>query len=276
MDITVSFTAVKSLTADEAKKWMNDRKSSEFTLLDVRQATEYQAGHIPGAMLIPLPELPMRMRELRSSLPVIVYCRSGNRSRSAASLLAEAGRAVFNLEGGMLAWNGSVAAGTAEQGLELIKGMVTPVQMASLAWALEEGAASFYRTVQENAREDPLRRTVETLVAAEEAHKQKVLDAFRSIGESDPGDGGQGEPLPAVMEGGFEVNGVIDHLRSRGFGMQETLETAMQIEANSLDLYMKIIRWSGIPEVKMIFSSLVEEERQHLVRLGALLESAAV
>ncbi len=68
-------------------------------LVDVRTPDEFTAGHIPGAVNIPLQELEHRMRELEpKEQPVVVYCRSGSRSGSAARLLESAGyRAVFDL-----------------------------------------------------------------------------------------------------------------------------------------------------------------------------------
>jgi rhodanese-related sulfurtransferase len=73
-------------------------------LIDVREPQEWQAGHAQGARHIPLAQLGQRQRELPVGRPVIAVCRSGVRSARAASLLAEQGREVSNLRGGMRAW----------------------------------------------------------------------------------------------------------------------------------------------------------------------------
>jgi len=78
-------------------------------LLDVRNPDEWDGplGHVEGAKLLPLPELAARIGELEAwkDQPVVVVCRSGNRSGQAARMLAEAGFSrVSNLEGGMIAW----------------------------------------------------------------------------------------------------------------------------------------------------------------------------
>lgn len=73
-------------------------------LVDVREDTEVAEGMIPGARHIPLGDLPHRFDELDKERPVIAICRSGNRSGRAASLLEDAGFAVDNMQGGMLAW----------------------------------------------------------------------------------------------------------------------------------------------------------------------------
>ena len=67
-------------------------------LVDVRMPAEYAAGHVPGAVNIPVQELAHRLEELGSTeRAVVVYCRSGARSASAARLLREAGYRVTDV-----------------------------------------------------------------------------------------------------------------------------------------------------------------------------------
>lgn len=74
-------------------------------LVDVRTASEYAAGHVDGAVNLPLAELPDRLAELDASRAVVVYCQSGNRSSHAATLLCDAGYTVYDL-GPMSNWSG--------------------------------------------------------------------------------------------------------------------------------------------------------------------------
>lgn len=75
-------------------------------LIDVREPSEAAAGTIPGAVNIPLGELPSRLGELDPARPVVLLCRSGARSGHAADFLSANGFAdVTNLTGGMLAYN---------------------------------------------------------------------------------------------------------------------------------------------------------------------------
>jgi rhodanese-related sulfurtransferase len=80
-------------------------KEEGATLLDVRTPGEFAAGHVQGARNIPLQQLAARVEELGSQQkPVVVYCRSGNRSRSAMRVLVSQGfSAVYDL-GPMSAW----------------------------------------------------------------------------------------------------------------------------------------------------------------------------
>ena len=67
------FTPVKNMEADEVRNYIKSQKEGTFTLLDVRQLKEYEKERIPGATLIPLPELPERLRELDRDKPTIAY-----------------------------------------------------------------------------------------------------------------------------------------------------------------------------------------------------------
>jgi len=67
------FTPTKSLNFKEAEEYMSGHSAEELTLLDVRQPSEYRESHIPGALLIPLPELSDRLDELDPEKPVMVY-----------------------------------------------------------------------------------------------------------------------------------------------------------------------------------------------------------
>ena len=74
-------------------------------ILDVRQPEEWQEVHIPGATLIPLGELAGRLDEVPKDKPVVVYCRSGNRSREGRDILQQAGfEQVTSMAGGIRAW----------------------------------------------------------------------------------------------------------------------------------------------------------------------------
>ena len=74
-------------------------------ILDVREPWEYQAGHVPGAELIPLGELEQRVNEVPRDRPVLAICHSGQRSLAAAGYLLQLGYlSVSNVDGGTAAW----------------------------------------------------------------------------------------------------------------------------------------------------------------------------
>lgn len=73
-------------------------------VVDVREADEYAAGHVPGARLMPLRSVPTHCGELPADRPVFVICASGNRSKSAADWMTSRGVDAYSVAGGTLAW----------------------------------------------------------------------------------------------------------------------------------------------------------------------------
>ncbi|MEG6586247.1 rhodanese-like domain-containing protein [Dendrosporobacter sp. 1207_IL3150] len=101
----VSTTAVmKDVSTQEALEvW----RSKQADFIDVRTNDEYTQGHIPGAKLIPLDELAGRITEIPKDTKIMLICRSGNRSTTAAKVLLSNGYTnIYNVSGGMLAWKG--------------------------------------------------------------------------------------------------------------------------------------------------------------------------
>lgn len=90
------------------------KSRTKHALIDVRTPGEFRQGHLPGAVNIPLNDLQGRIGEVKSGVPVIVVCASGNRSKTGARIIADAGHdEVYNLKGGTFTW--------ARQGLPIKK-----------------------------------------------------------------------------------------------------------------------------------------------------------
>ncbi len=74
-------------------------------VIDVREPSEYQSGHIGKAVNIPLSQFSARLSEIPKEQPVYLYCKSGMRSRQAASILAKNGYTqISHLAGGIMSW----------------------------------------------------------------------------------------------------------------------------------------------------------------------------
>jgi len=94
----------------------------EAQWIDVRSASEYAAGHLPGAVNIPLDELETRLGDISNERPVLLICQSGKRAAMAADLLEQCRDKVRLLEGGTKAW--------ASRGLPLVRSVKS-------GWSLE-------------------------------------------------------------------------------------------------------------------------------------------
>ena len=93
-----------NITAEEARKLMDSEK--DRIILDVRSREEYDQGHIPGAILIPDTEIEAKEADLLPDKDqlILVYCRSGRRSKLAAQSLADLGYTNIREFGGILDW----------------------------------------------------------------------------------------------------------------------------------------------------------------------------
>ena len=94
----------QQITAEEAKKIMDS--GEEHIILDTREQDEFDEGHIPGAILIPYTEIEERSEEMLpdKDAQILVYCRSGRRSKIASESLSKLGYTNVKEFGGIIDW----------------------------------------------------------------------------------------------------------------------------------------------------------------------------
>ena len=97
----------------ESAKGVELYGNKDYVFVDVRTVKEHQAKAIPDTPVIPVQELESRIDELKKykDKKIVVYCRSGNRSRTGTDILIKHGFDAVNLLGGMLQWKGPVTSG---------------------------------------------------------------------------------------------------------------------------------------------------------------------
>ena len=95
----------EQITAEEAKKIMNS--GEEHIILDTREQDEFDEGHIPGAILIPYTEIENKAEAMLPDKDklILVYCRSGRRSKIAAESLVKLGYTNVKEFGGIIDWS---------------------------------------------------------------------------------------------------------------------------------------------------------------------------
>jgi rhodanese-related sulfurtransferase len=99
----------RGYTDVDASKAMDLISNGSVIVIDVREPYEFAAGHIPGAVLIPLGRFAGESASLDKNKQYLLVCRSGNRSAEAARFMVGQGfKHVYNLKGGMLSWTGQV------------------------------------------------------------------------------------------------------------------------------------------------------------------------
>ena len=145
---------IKDLTPEELRQFIQHHHVKEYALIDVRQPGEYEQGHIPGALLLPLPKLVQGMEALPTEKRLVFYCHTGSRSMAAAMMVAdeEIGSGdLINLAGGILAWDGGMTADYPK--VQVFNWQAAPSDMLITAMNLEKGALNFYSHVGDKFRE---------------------------------------------------------------------------------------------------------------------------
>jgi rhodanese-related sulfurtransferase/rubrerythrin len=266
-------TPVQSVTAEEARKFMEGRKGDAYTLLDVRQPEEYAAGHIPGARLVPLADVAARLSELDAARPTIVYCAIGGRSRVAAQVLAAKGFSeVYNLSGGIKAWSDRKAVGPEDLGLALFTGSESLEETFIAAYSLEEGLRDFYLSMAPRVKNEQARALFDKLAAIEVKHQERIVAEFARLSGTPVTreDFAKKHAGPAV-EGGLTTGEYLDLYQPDLEVVAEVVSLAMAIEAQALDLYQRATSRAPGTETREALLRIADEERTHLAQLGRLM-----
>lgn len=193
----------------------------------------------------------------------------------AAQLLSGQGfEKVYNLKGGIKAWQGLTAVGPAEIGMALLTGEETPVEIILMALGLEEGLRAFYDDMsRDGGISAAISELFGRLAAIEVKHKAKLL-ALHAIHT-----GSEGTPeaidekrMADAMEGGLTAEDFLKVNRPAMQTNQEVVAMAMTIEAQAFDLYMRQARKVADDTSRQILQGLADDEKAHLAALGRLME----
>jgi rhodanese-related sulfurtransferase len=259
---------------DDAEEFISQHAEGTYTLLDVRQPPEYEEEHLPGAKLVPLPELVDSLKGLEAEKPTIVYCAVGGRSRMAAQLLVNQNfKKVFYLEGGMEGWEGPAAEGPREFHLQFVRGDETPQEIIELSYSMEMGLKIFHETVRSRATDPQLVELLGHLVRAEEGHMRRLLEVS-SEWEMDPTEvkAFQENLESVVMEGGVDIKEFLAKNDSFLQTLTGVIDVAMMVETQALDLYLRMAAESSNLVTKEVLFEIAQEEKAHLRALGRVLE----
>ena len=262
------------MDSKEAATYMENHEEGKFTLLDVRQPKEYDKAHIPGASLLPLPELGDSLNKLDPAKPVIVYCAMGGRSRVAAQLLAGQGfEEIYNLRGGIKAWQGLEATGPRELNLDLVRGDETPAEIIVLVYGMEDSLQTYYKEMHQRANDEEVRKLFLKLASVEDQHKRTILKLQAKIDPTAKStEVTKEDPGKTVLEGGFDMVEFMEQNEPLLKTVPDVIDLAMMLETQALDLYLRFAAKSTNAETKEVLYKIAQEEKAHLAALGRLLE----
>lgn len=259
-------TTVRDLSAEELRQYISEKREDQYLLLDVREPKEYAAEHITGAVLVPLKHVELAVLGLNQDKELVFYCRSGRRSKIAANFVADldlAFPALYNLAGGILAWQGKGLSGFPKVAIFKMDAPIEEILLKAIE--LEKGAETFYQVCAHELEGDELRQTAAALARLETGHAKaiyKILKGFKpdvqdfdDLYSSAKGD---------IMEGGVEVStAILNLMAADGDPCVNFSEMALEIEFRAYDLYKSLAARAQTPEEAAIFLRLSEQEKAH-------------
>jgi sulfur-carrier protein adenylyltransferase/sulfurtransferase len=261
------------INAEELRRFIGNHHENKYLLVDVRQPGEYEEGHIPGARLLPLPELPKRMDTLPLDKELVFYCRSGSRSMAASTMVEEESpqAEVYNLDGGILAWEGGVVMKPPQ--VRLFGTKATVEQMLMTAMDLEKGAMKFYTMADERWGGEEWSEVFARLAEAEIGHAMMIYQLLRR--EKDiKGDFDTvfSRLLGDVLEGGMSLAEALDRAASAKNRLCiHLIELALNIEYSAFDLYRTMADRATDSEARDVFLKISQAEKSHMnILIGAL------
>ncbi len=268
------FTPVETVDPASAKKLIDENPQGSVTILDVRQPREYEKSHIPGAILIPLAEINDRIEEIDRDKPTVVYCAIGGRSRVAAQMLSGSGfSSVYNLSGGIKAWQGNTAIGPIDQGMDLFTGEERVEEVLITAYSLEKGLRDFYQKMIGIVTAGPARELFHKLFSIELIHQNRLLAEYNRItGRNFENIQFEKEVVSPVMEGGLSTDEYMQLFNADLESTEDIIGLAMSIEAQALDMYHRASVRASDPQSREALQQIAIEEQEHLKLLGGLFD----
>jgi rhodanese-related sulfurtransferase/rubrerythrin len=267
MKLACAIDEVKRLSPDKIKAVLDGDSTGEYLLLDVRQPEEYQAGHIPGAMLIPLGELEARQGELPRGRRIITYCRSGHRSMAAAIALCGLGfEGLHHLDGGILNWPYQTITGMPAEGPELVTESANAGDILMLAIKLEKGSREFYVAAKGKVGSPQAKQRFQMLADAEDQHMQRLYQrAVALLGEAalPPLEQLRRELKVEHIEGGIETSPALAKVEEAVTDEMGALEIALEREYMAYDFYKRTSAVVGDPDARALLHQLALDERSH-------------
>lgn len=258
----------QNISVEQVKKIASSHHEKNYVLVDVRQENEYQNEHIPGATLIPLAELAQREAELPVDRPLIFYCRSGKRSQAAATLIASSRsdqkNELYNMVGGIMAWNGTVLSGIPD--LKTFTEAGSLGQVFHQALELERGAERFYTALLDQVTEEKLKKPLATLAQAEEGHA-RILHRHWGALEKDvaPFDEIYGQLSGDLVEGNQDIETLLHFFEAN---MERpcltAMEMALQIECMAYDMYRNLAHNFRDKPLAAAFFDIAQSEKSHI------------
>lgn len=180
---------------------------------------------------------------------------------------------VYNLSGGIKAWEKEVAVGLPDSGMFLFSSDATPEEAIVTGFGLEMGLRDFYLTMTSQVKSAGAAELFETLAEIEVLHERQLVDLYNELtGKTITLEEFQKKIVEPVMEGGLTTD---EYMQRYDFDMENELDIlslAMSIEVQALDLYLRAAEGSKVGIAREALHKIADEERTHIAMLGLRIE----
>lgn len=180
---------------------------------------------------------------------------------------------VINLAGGIKAWDGHVAVGGEDLGLELLTGEESIEETLVAAYSLEAGLRDFYLSMIAKMQQADVKSLFQKLSDIEMLHQNRIFDEYlRVSGKSVSREDFDKDIVIEAVEGGLTTDEYIGMFHPDLASAVDVISLAMSIEAQALDMYTRASERSTDARSKEALQRIAEEERGHLEQLGKLMD----
>jgi sulfur-carrier protein adenylyltransferase/sulfurtransferase len=181
---------------------------------------------------------------------------------------------VFNVSGGINAWQSKTAIGPQDLGMDLFTGKEAPLEVLKVAYSLEQGLRDFYVSMEEKAKNQKVKDLFSKLSDIEVKHQMSIYTTYNQISKVETNKSDFEKMVETgALEGGLSTEEYLDLFKPDLNSEKEVISLAMSIEAQALDLYHRVSSKITHPESRAIVNQIADEEKVHLASLGKLMDS---
>jgi rubrerythrin len=181
---------------------------------------------------------------------------------------------IINVAGGIKAWDGQVAVGAEDLGLQLFTGKESIDETLVVAYSLEAGLRDFYLSMIQKGPAEDIRRLFEKLSEIERKHQDQIFHTYLDVtGKKISRDAFDQELVVQAVEGGLTTDEYVQMYQPDWNSAIDIISLAMSIEAQALDLYTRAADRSTEPRSRDALNQIAAEERVHLEQLGKLMDT---
>lgn len=267
---------IQQIYPEDLEQYVAQKSETDYLLVDVREPGEYEEEHIPGARLLPLSELEGRLGELPGERELVFYCHSGHRSNIGAALAGDSGlvsKSIYNLVGGISAWEGKVLVGFPR--LESLREARDLPQILEQAINMEKGTFLLYETMVKLSSGLPLEQTLRKfsriLSRLEIAHARAIYAFLSTTGQVESFDDLFDKLGGDLVSGGWDLEAAVRQLQENAENSCLVLsEFARELAYRAYDLYRSMAEKVSDVEQQRAMLFLAEQEKTHVVLVGEI------